>query len=67
MGRRLGRCVDMGFGRRLFEIEVKECWIDWNIDLVVADRPVVWVLEAREYSGPYAVSRKSESDDHTYC
>ena len=27
----------MCFGKTLFWIEVKECWIDWNIRLTVAD------------------------------
>src|SRR5436190_16061509 len=45
-------CLDLGFfggrsirgslgrslGRRWLWIEVKECWIDWNIEFVIVDR-----------------------------
>ena len=55
-GMRFGMCFGMRFGRRLLWTEVKECWIDWNIELVDTNSLGVWDLVLREYSGPFAVS-----------
>jgi hypothetical protein len=33
----LGKCSGRYFGRRGLWIEVKECWIDWNIELVIVE------------------------------